>query len=122
TATYGSIEGQKTRADGLAKNPRTGYQAMFRFGSHQSTTRAWLSPTFLTDTMTHKSNMGQLIVKGFEADVHAANGAPKESMVKFTKAESGDPDGKVWRVAALGYRPTYENDAMKKYLRGDFTA
>jgi nitrate reductase alpha subunit len=120
TATYGSIEGAKTRADGLAKNPRTSYQAMFRFGSHQSTTRAWLSPTLMTDTMTHKMNMGQAIVKGFEADVHAANGAPKESMVKFTKAESGDPDGKVWRAAALGYRPTYENDAMKKYMSAGF--
>ena len=35
-STYGSVEGAKTRADGLAKNPRTNYQAMFRNGSHHA--------------------------------------------------------------------------------------
>ena len=38
-------EGTADAADGLAKNPRTGYQAMFRSGSHQSATRGWLKPT-----------------------------------------------------------------------------
>jgi nitrate reductase alpha subunit len=38
-STPGSVEGRNSRADGLAKNPRTGYQAMFRSGSHQSATR-----------------------------------------------------------------------------------
>ncbi|HMZ21484.1 MAG TPA: molybdopterin-dependent oxidoreductase, partial [Blastocatellia bacterium] len=32
-ATPGSVQGAKERADGLAKNPRTNYQAMFRSGS-----------------------------------------------------------------------------------------
>jgi nitrate reductase alpha subunit len=38
------VEGHETRADGLAKNPETNYQAMYRYGSHQSATRAWLKP------------------------------------------------------------------------------
>ncbi len=119
-ATYGSVEGQKTRADGLAKNPRTNYQAMMRTGSHQSCTRAWLTPTLMTDSMTHKSQIGQEIVKGMEADVHCANGAPKESYVKVSLCEKGGTDGGLWRVAALGWRPTYENEAMKRYLKGGF--
>ena len=121
-ATYGSVEGQKTRADGLAKNPRTNYQAMMRTGSHQSCTRAWLAPTLMTDSMTHKTQMTQEIVKGHEADVHCANGAPKEAFVKITLCEKGGTDGGVWRVAALGWRPTYENDTMKRYLKGGFVS
>ncbi len=119
-ASYGSIEGHESRKDGLAKNPRTNYQAMFRYGSHQSCTRAWLSPTLMTDTLTHKTNMGQLITQGFEADIHCANGAPKESYVKITRAESGSPDGKTWRVADLGFRPLRESEAVKRYLEGGF--
>lgn len=64
--------------------------------------------------------MGQLIVQGFEADIHAANGAPKESYVKISKAEPGESDGKTWRVAALGFRPLTQNEAVKKYLNGEF--
>lgn len=122
-ASYGSIEGQETRPDGLAKNPRTNYQAMFRYGSHQSGTRSWLCPTLLTDSLVHKTNMGQLIVKGFEADIHAANGAPKESYVRVTKAEPGEPYGGPWRAAALGFRPLRPvtgNEAILKYLNGEF--
>lgn len=121
-ATYGSIEGAKTRADGLAKNPRTNYQSMFRSGSHQSATRAWLNPVLMTDTMVRKDLFGQTIDKGFAAEIHAANGAPKESFVKIAKAESGEANGGLWRVAALGYRPNYENEAMKKYLKGGFVS
>ena len=74
----------------------------------------------MTDALTHKTNMGQLIVQGFEADIHCANGAPKESYVKITKAESGEPDGKTWRTAELGFRPLTANEAVKKYLNGEF--
>lgn len=119
-STYGSVEGHETRPDKLAKNPRTNYQAMYRYGSHQSCTRAWLNPVLQTDTLTHKTNFGQLIVQGFEADIHCANGAPKESYVKISKAEAGDPDGKTWRVAALGFRPLTASEAVKKYLNGGF--
>ena len=121
TATPGSVEGQKARADGLAKNPRTGYQAMFRSGSHQSATRGWLKPTWMTDSLVHKAMFGQGMRKGFEPDIHCPTGAPREAFVKISKAEPGGIDKKgLWRPAALGLRPKYESEAMKRYLAGAF--
>ncbi len=120
-ATFGSVQGHETREDGLAKNPETNYQAMYRYGSHQSATRAWLKPTLMTETLFHKDMFGQTIVKGFLADVHCPVGAPREAFVKITKQEDGGMDGKgLWRPAALGFRPTYESDGMKQYLKGQF--
>ncbi len=120
-STHGSVEGHETRADGLARNPRTNYQAGYRYGSHQSVTRAWLRPTLMTDTMTRKDGAGQLIGKGFELDVYCADGAPKESFVKFTKAEDGGESGTgVWYPAQQGFRPGSENAAMKKFLAGGY--
>ncbi len=120
-ATFGSVKGQRTRADGLARNPITNYQAMYRFGSHQSATRAWLKPTLMTDSLVHKEMFGQEMMKGFLADVHCPVGATRESFVKLTKAEAGGLDGRrIWRPAALGMRPTYESAAMKRYLAGEF--
>ena len=120
-ATHGTVEGQATRPDGLAKNPRTNYQAQFRFGGHQSATRAWLKPTLQTDSLVRKDVFGQTIGTGFAADVHCTTGAPKESFVKITKAEPGGISGQdVWRPAKLGLRPTYESDAMKRFLKGEF--
>jgi nitrate reductase alpha subunit len=121
-ATPGSVEGRKQRADGLAKNPRTNYQAMFRSGSHQSATRGWLKPTWMTDSLVRKGLFGQGIGKGFLPDVHCPTGAPREAIVKITRAEPGGMDQKgLWRPAALGIRPRYESDAMKRYLAGGFT-
>lgn len=120
-ATFGSVKGQETRPDGLAKSPETNYQAMYRNGSHQSATRAWLRPTLETETLVHKTMFGQGMGKGFEADIHCVNGAPREAFVKITKAENGGLDGKgMFRPAQLGFRPTYENKAMKQYLKGGF--
>jgi len=120
-ATPGSVEGQKSRPDGLAKNPRTNYQAMFRSGSHQSATRGWLKPTWMTDSLVRKGLFGQGIGKGFLPDVHCTTGAPREAFVKITRAESGGIDRKgLWRPAALGIRPRYESDGMKRYLAGEF--
>jgi len=119
-ATHGSVQGHETRLDRLAKNPRSGYQALYRYGGHQSTTRAWLKPTHMTDSMVRKDYFGQSIGKGYELDVHTVVGAPKESFVKFTKAETGEPDLGIWQPAASGFRPTYENTAMKKFLAGDY--
>ncbi len=120
-ATPGSVEGRKSRADGLAKNPRTGYQAMFRSGSHQSATRGWLKPTWMTDSLVRKELFGQKIGKGFLPDVHCPTGAPRESIVRITKAEPGGLEGVgLWRPAQQGLRPGYESDAMKRYLEGDF--
>ena len=120
-ASHGTVEAHESRPDKLAKNPRTNYQSAFRYGGHQSTTRAWLRPTLLTDSLVRKNNLGQVIGTGFESDVYCANGAPKESFVKIIKAEAGGLEANgLWRPAALGLRPTYESDAMKQYLAGGF--
>lgn len=120
-ATPGSVKGQETRPDGLAKNPATGYQAMIRFGSHQSGTRAWLKPTQMTDSLVRKEVFGQVMGKGFLADVHCPTGAPRESFVKIARAEAGGMGGRgLWRPAELGLRPTYESKALAQYLAGGF--
>jgi len=120
-ATPGSMEGQKNRTDGLAKNPRTGYQAMFRSGSHQSPTRGWLNPTLMTDSLARKGLYGQVVGKGFAPDVHCPTGAPREAIVKITRAEPGGIGGSgLWRPAALGIRPRYESGSMDRYLKGRF--
>jgi nitrate reductase alpha subunit len=120
-STYGSVEGHLNNKDGLARNPRTGYQAMYRFGSHQSATRSWLRPTLMTDSLVRKDTIGQVIGKGFAPDVNCPNGAPRESFVKFTKAENGGYDGKgLWRPAKLKLRPTYKNEAMARFIKGGF--
>ena len=120
-ATPGSQQGQRERPDGLAKNPRTNYQAMFRSGSHQSATRGWLKPTWMTDSLVRKAMFGQGIGKGFLPDVHCPTGAPRESIVKITRAEPGGLEGVgLWRPASLGIRPRYESPEMKRYLAGEF--
>jgi len=118
-ATYGSVEGHEKNPDKLARNPRTNYQAMFRYGSHQSATRAWLRPTLMTDSLARKEYFGQVIGKGFAPDIHCTTGAPKESFVKITKKEAGGI-GELLRPAKLGLRPGYESESMKKYLKGGF--
>jgi nitrate reductase alpha subunit len=120
-ASHGSVEAHESRPDKLAKNPRTQYQSAFRYGGHQSATRAWLRPTLLTDSMVRKNTMGQVAGQGFEPDVYCANGAPKESFVRVTKAEAGGADGQgTWRPVQQGLRPTYEDAAMQRYLAGGF--
>ncbi len=120
-ATTGSVRAHESREDGMAKSAETNYQAMYRYGSHQSATRAWLRPTLMTETLVHKGMFGQGIGKGFEPDIHCPVGAPREAFVKLTKAEDGGMNGKgLWRPASLGFRPTYENKAMKEYLKGRF--
>ena len=120
-ATHGSVRGHETNPDGLARNPDTNYQSIFRYGGHQSCTRTWLGPTLMTDSLVRKEVFGQLIGKGFLPDVHCPVGAPREAFVKVTKAEDGAIGGKgLWRPAALGYRAGYENEAMKRYLNGGF--
>ncbi|HXG52717.1 MAG TPA: molybdopterin-dependent oxidoreductase [candidate division Zixibacteria bacterium] len=120
-ATPGSVEGQESRPDGLAKSPRSPYQAMFRSGSHQSATRGWLKPTWMTDSLVRKDLFGHTVNQGFLPDVHCPTGAPREAIVKITRAEPGGLDAKgLWRPAALGLRPRYERKAMKEYLAGKF--
>jgi nitrate reductase alpha subunit len=120
-ATLGSVKGHETRPDGLAKNPETNYQAMFRYGSHQSGTRAWLRPTLLTDSLVRKDPFGQKIGKGFAPDIHCANGAPREGFAKITKAENGGINGKgPWEPVTKRIRPTHEDDVMKSFIQGGF--
>lgn len=120
-ATYGSVAASKNSPTGLAKNEKTGYQSLFRSGSHQSCTRAWLKPTLLTDSLVRKNHFGQEIGKGFELDVHGATGAPRESFVKVTFAEKGGIDGKgLWEGAEKQLRPTYESEELKKFMKGGY--
>jgi nitrate reductase alpha subunit len=96
---------------------------MFRSGSHQSATRGWLKPTWMTDSLVRKEFFGQALGKGFLPDVHCPTGAPREAFVKISRAEPGGINGQgLWRPAALGIRPRYESDAMKRYLAGGFYA
>ncbi|MBK9038729.1 MAG: hypothetical protein IPL83_06125 [Bdellovibrionales bacterium] len=60
-ATYSTVKAHESRKDGLAKSEETNYQSMYRYGSHQSATRAWLRPTLMTDTLVHKGMFGQQI-------------------------------------------------------------
>jgi nitrate reductase alpha subunit len=43
-ATHSTVKAHETRPDKLAKNPETNYQAMFRYGGHQSCTRRVAAP------------------------------------------------------------------------------
>ena len=53
--------------------------------------------------------------------MHCPTGAPRESIVKITRAEPGGLGGRgLWRPAAKGLRPLYEKDSMKQYLAGAF--
>ncbi|HID75446.1 MAG TPA: hypothetical protein EYP56_05545 [Planctomycetaceae bacterium] len=122
-ATPGSQSGQAKRKDGLAKNAATGYQAMFRSGSHQSATRGWLKPTWMTDSLVRKGLFGQSVGKGFLPDVHCPTGAPREAIVKITRAEPGGVEAEgLWLPAEMGIRPHYETDRMKQYLAGAFVS
>ena len=120
-ATPGTVKAHEGRADKLAKNEETNYQALFRYGGHQSLTRSWLKPTHQTSSLVTRKLFSNEVTKGFNVDVHCVTGAPRESLAKFTKAEDGGIDGKgQWRPAALGLRPSVENDMFKKYLAGGF--
>jgi nitrate reductase alpha subunit len=120
-ATPGTVKAAETRADGIAKNEETKYQALFRSGGHQSLTRSWLKPTHQTHTMISRKSWTHEVTKGFNVDVHCVTGAPRESIAKFTKAEDGGIGGKgLWRPVQLGLRPSNESMALKSYLGGGF--
>jgi nitrate reductase alpha subunit len=123
-ATYGSVAAHRsseTQPAGLARSKSTGYQALFRSGSHQSCTRGWLKPTWMTDSLTVKDLLGQQMVQGFVPDVHCPVGAPRESIVRITLAEHGGVGGRrLWRAADLGLRPGYERPELVRYLAGGY--
>ncbi len=120
-ATERSVKAHETRPDGRALSAGTGYQANFRYGSQQSVTRNWHMPMHQTDTLFHKAKVFMSFIFGGEADNHAVNTVPKETLVRVTKAEDGGLGGKgVWAPATTGYTPAAENDTMRKYLAGGF--
>jgi nitrate reductase alpha subunit len=120
-ASHETVRANVERDDGLAKNEQTGYVSLYRRGGHQSATRSWFRPTLLTDTMARKDYGGQNVDTGFEADVHVANGAPKEAFVKVEHAEDGGVDGEgEWGPVERGIRPTREDETMEEYLSGGY--
>lgn len=112
-ATEKTVRAHETRPDGRATSEDTGYQSNFRFGSHQSVTRDWSMPMHMTDTLFHKAKVAQSFIFGGEADNHAVNTVPKETLVRITKAEDG-----AWAEALSGMSPAGENEFMKRYLSG----
>jgi len=119
-ATERSVKAHETRPDGLARSAGTGYQADLRYGSQQSVTRDWSMPMHQTDTLFHKAKVATAFLFGGEADNHAVNTVPKETLVKISKAEDGGLGGQgVWEPATTGYSPGNESDFMRKYLSGD---
>jgi nitrate reductase alpha subunit len=120
-ATERSVKAHETRKDGRALSEDTGYQANFRYGSHQSCTRNWHMPMHQTDSLFHKKKVYMSFLFGGEADNHAINTVPKETLVKVTKAEDGGLGGKgTWATATTGKTPGAEDEVMKRYLAGGF--
>jgi nitrate reductase / nitrite oxidoreductase, alpha subunit len=119
-ATEKSVYGHEHRPDGLAKSAGTGYMANLRYGSQQSLTRDWSMPMHQTDTLFHKQKTGIQFIFGGEADNHALNTVPKETLVKVTKAEDGGLNGVgKWEPTQTGFTPGHESDFMQRYLNGD---
>lgn len=119
SATEKSVKGHETRKDGRAVSADTGYQASYRYGSHQSITRGWLMPMHQLDSLFHKKKVHMSFMLGGEADNHAINTVPKETLVKLTKAEDGGLGGRgVWAPATTGFSPGNENKFMQRYIQG----
>jgi nitrate reductase alpha subunit len=121
-ATEKSVKAHETRPDGRALSANTGYQANLRYGSQQSVTRNWHMPMHQTDSLFHKAKAFMGFLFGGEADNHAVNTVPKETLVRVTKAEDGGLGGNgVWAPATTGYTPDNESEFMKRYLAGELT-
>jgi len=119
-ATEKTVKAHETRSDGRAVSEDTGYQANLRYGSHQSLTRDWSMPMHQTDTLFHKAKVATAFIFGGEADNHAVNTVPKETLVRVTKAEAGGMGGEgVWEPATTGFTPANEDEFMEKYLAGE---
>ncbi|HEY7158370.1 MAG TPA: hypothetical protein VH575_30780, partial [Gemmataceae bacterium] len=120
-ASERSVRGHETRADGRALAADTGYQASYRYGSHQSITRGWMPPMHQTDTLFHKRTGSMGFVFGFDVDNHAINTVPKETLIKITKAEDGGIDCRgAWEPGTRGYGPAQETPQNKQYLAGGY--
>ena len=79
-------------------------------------------PMHQLDTLFHKMKARMGFMFGGEADNHAINTVPKETLVKVTKAEDGGFGGQgVLEVVKSGRTPHNESDEFKRYLAGDLT-
>ena len=121
-ATEKSVLAHETRADGRAQSIDTGYQASYRYGSHQSLTYGWQMPMQQLDSLFHKAKAKMGFLFGYEADNHAINTAPKETLVKITFAEKGGLKGKgKLDIVKSGFTPANENEFMENYIAGNIT-
>jgi len=121
-ATPRTVKAHESREDGRALAEGTGYQASYRYGSHQSITRNWLMPMHQTDGLFHKKAGAMAFVFGFDVDNHGVNTVPKETLIKITKAEPGGLGGTgVWAPARSGTTPAHESPTFVAYLRGALT-
>ncbi len=119
-ATEKSVKAHESRPDGRAQSVDTGYQASFRYGSHQSLTYGWQMPMMQLDSLFHKAKAKMAFLFGYEADNHAINTVPKETLVRLTLAERGGIGGKgKLDVVKTGYTQAEENEFMKSYLAGE---
>jgi nitrate reductase alpha subunit len=120
-ATERSVKAHESRPDGRALAVETGYQASYRYGSHQSITRNWLMPMHQTDSLFHKKTGGMGFVFGFDVDNHAVNTVPKETLIRITKAEDGGLGGVgIWKPATSGYSPGEQTAQGDMYLIGGY--
>ncbi|MBI4575201.1 MAG: hypothetical protein HY722_02945, partial [Planctomycetes bacterium] len=80
-------------------------------------------PMHQTDTLFHKAKVKMGFLFGGEADNHAINTVPKETLVRVVKAEDGGLGGHgVWAPATTGRSPGNEAGFMQKYLAGGFVS
>ncbi len=122
-ATERSVKAHESRPDGRALAAETGYQASYRYGSHQSITRNWMMPMHQTDTLFHKKTGSMAFTFGFDVDNHAINTVPKETLIRITKAEDGGLGGVgVWKPATSGYSPGEDTPQNQRYLTGGYVA
>jgi nitrate reductase alpha subunit len=120
-ATEKTVLAHETRPDGRARSADTGYQANLRYGSQQACTRNWLMPMHQTDTLFHKAKLKMGFMFGGEADNHAVNTVPKETLVRIIKAEAGGPDGVGrWEPGTIAYGPHSDSAENLMYLSGGY--
>ena len=121
-ASERTVRAGENREDGRAYSEQTGYQASYRYGSHQSITRAWMMPMHQTDSLFHKKVGGMGFVFGFDVDNHAINSVPKETLVRITKAEPGGLGGEgAWYGGKSDFAPGSESEIGERYLSGKLT-
>ncbi len=120
-STEKTVLAHESRPDGRAVSEDTGYQASFRYGSHQALTRDWSMPMHQTDNLFHKSKDAVHFVFGYEPDNHAVNTVPKETLVRVELAEAGGLGGQGrWKPGTVGRSPGDESPEMVDYLLGRF--